>query len=340
MALTTDEQQAIALEILLNKPRRVHGQEADFFRRDLAVEVIEAEEDGRPIDLPFDVGDVERLGKIPTGYVSDEVGLGERKPKSKLEKSMNCGTGSGGFKPGNTCAGGGSKKTEAGGGGFTPAKTIKEAEQYAKDNFTSGWFRGVSYKGMDLDVANEINATYHGLYKKFPKAPKMRYISSDPNSKNADIVAAYVPFARTTLFNTKACGTQKQIKDRNKKLDGQRDEINQALAFARLNGSDTLEMDDMKTLRKMTESGFMSRSRSVKDIVTHEFGHHVDKHLMKKNQKALRDKVVKKRFGNAHKISAYAQQDEHEYIAEGFTAWANGDKLPDENMAALFEAIK
>ena len=45
---------------------------------------------------------------------------------------------------------------------FTPAKTIQEAEEYAKRFTDAGRFGavGISYTGIDLDVANRVNKTF------------------------------------------------------------------------------------------------------------------------------------------------------------------------------------
>ena len=54
---------------------------------------------------------------------------------------------------------------------FTPAATIEEAERFAREAFISGGFnltgKDISYKGVDIDVANRINKRLNEIYAQY-----------------------------------------------------------------------------------------------------------------------------------------------------------------------------
>lgn len=184
--LTTDQQRDIALELMTGAPRRVRGEEADAFRLELAADIIDSEEEGYELRLPFDLHEVERTGKIQG---ESEVGLGEPKalgtspPPRAIEKcdepglmtkaaapgsgagGGNCGTGTGGFKGGNTCAAGGwggasaiakgwKSSSVMSGEGTGPNKNAPGFMNYDP----AGWHSTIPHNGVAKLNANKIAA--------------------------------------------------------------------------------------------------------------------------------------------------------------------------------------
>ena len=96
---------------------------------------------------------------------------------------------------------------------FVPAKTIEEAEKFAeqyikKVNF--GDFKGgVSYKGISLEVANEINRTLQQIFSTvdIPKISGIKPISASSKTgqkvfSSSDSIAAYSPAFGGIYLNT------------------------------------------------------------------------------------------------------------------------------------------
>lgn len=192
---------------------------------------------------------------------------------------------------------------------FTPAKTIAEAEAYAQQ-FSRG---KVSYRGMDVDAANEVNKALleNGVGTKVPK-----YKSIIAKFDKGDALAGTHLMRNDLVLNTRTMGSPK-------KLAAYQQQAAEADLYVRKN----VHLLDGAAREKAERLLRHSRSlidTSYRGIITHETGHHID-HLILMQDKPLRSAVVAGREQYIEKLSSYAEYDAFEYMAESYTAYRVGE---------------
>ena len=210
---------------------------------------------------------------------------------------------------------------------FTPAKTIEEAENYAKkfisDDYSPTFKNQAIYKGLSLEHANEINSTLEELFTKYD-IPKIRGIKTiSPTSSqgkkvfsSVDTVAAYNYAEKGIFINKNILKDIKSLEEYNKKSD-------EAFKLV-LNNIDKLNGTQKElALTYKTAGRAIVGSGSVKDYIIHEMGHHVEWSVL--------DVKTNNLIGNsmrdfAPKISGYANASKSEYIAESFVAYIKGER--------------
>jgi len=213
---------------------------------------------------------------------------------------------------------------------FTPAKSIEEAQEAAKQYIGSGYSKTfkneADFKGVSLDNANEVNRAITELYAQYdmPKINGIKAIS--PTSaqgkkvfSDADAVAAYSPIEHGIFLNKDVLKNANALEAYNKQADEAWDTV-------------------MKNLDKLSDSQkeialtYKNAGRSlvgdgsVQDYITHEMGHHVQWEVL---DSATNNAMGKNMSKYAPDISGYANASKGEYIAESFVAYTKGeiDKL-------------
>lgn len=261
---------------------------------------------------------------------------------------------------------------------FKPAATIKEAEDWARKNLLKEssvervvrenqhideWLRihptgvakrpiDVSYKGMPLEVANEVNKR---LFANIIEAglPKLNRIESRPIKKEK--WAARMSNSGDLELNSSAFKKIGTVEGQNT-LNDFKDSIPK-LEELRKSGRLTRQQEVLlDRAKEMTEFKTLTASKNNIDIITHEVGHHLDNNLSKIIQDRGLDKtemveILKKAFvettqNNEHKynLSYYAFEDlfaqRAEVFAEAFTLYKNGgvNRL-SPNMKLFFDKI-
>ena len=211
--------------------------------------------------------------------------------------------------------------------GFVPAKTMEEAQEYAKNFIGEGYskaFKNVAdYKGISIDNANEINRVLEELYTKLdmPKLNGIKTIS--PTSaqgkkvfSSADAVAAYNPVEKGIYLNKDVLKNADALAKYNKQSQDAWDLVMQNIG--NLSGS-------QKELALMYKNAGRSLvgDGSVHDYIVHEMGHHVQWDVL---DSATNNAMGKSMAKYAPKISGYANASKGEYIAESFAAYVKGEK--------------
>jgi hypothetical protein len=252
---------------------------------------------------------------------------------------LDCGTGSGGFKPGNDCARGqaaGSDKKKDEDSQLPPfgkAKTIEEAEAIAK-NFA----KNVSYRGVSVDKANEINSELDDFFKNHPGAPKLYEIKARKFSGKFDeeAPAAYQDIGLTAsnsgklYINTAILGNDKKWQAHIQQIDAAKVTVDRGYA----NATPQLKqkIDFMRSFDRQVVD------YSTQGIVRHEMGHHLDYQvLMKKDTIATRNEIAKSRESFQQSVSYRAAANSHEYIAESYVAYRKGASV-DPKLKDLFNS--
>lgn len=265
------------------------------------------------------------------------MSLQEKAIRLKLDaftRAKDCGAnapGGGGFQPGNTCARG---------GGAGEAATKTEAEAYAA-KFCSG---KVSYRGMSVEHANEVNKELDSLWEKYELEPltAIKAQSFDRAGFNPQAVAAYRGgiYNRQLYLNTAILGDAKRFAayeaENKKAADFIRARIDKPeFAHLREKGHALLSNGHVNT--------------SMRGFVKHEIGHHADNHYrsgLKGQTREQRQAAYNRRAqaltqwaSRAPSISHYATTDSSEYVAEAFVAHEEGRNI-DPPLASMFRDLR
>lgn len=224
------------------------------------------------------------------------------------------------------------------GGDFVPAKTIEEAEAFAKTFIdTSMWASfGISYEGVSLETANEINRTLYRFYKTFKVDPLSGIMAPRGNTKFGKAIqgahAAFSPLNRGLLINRNTVKTPELFKDK------QRQEKEIVSRYLRDPSKFVVKSARAKkVLDASAKSGRSVVADTLPDAIHHELGHAMEKQLRKVPGY---DKLMERRSKYAEGISGYATDGVSEYIAESFCAWMRGEKCVDPELVKAFESLK
>ena len=223
--------------------------------------------------------------------------------------------------------------------GFTPAKSIKEAEEYSenyiKTQFGDKTFKGkADFKGISLDNANEINRALDNIFSEYD-IPKISGIKTiDPLSakgkkvfSGADSVMAYSPVEHGIYINKNVLKNAKTLDAYNKQA---RDAWNTVMQ----------NIDNLSGAEKELALRYKQAGRSIVgdgsayDYFLHEMGHHVQWQAFDTKTNNLIGSQMSKYAGN---LSGYATASKSEYFAESFVALKKGEisKLDPEYVAFM-----
>lgn len=218
---------------------------------------------------------------------------------------------------------------------FVSAKTIEEAQEYAKqfcnDGFMAKTFKGnVDYKGISLENANAINKALTDVYNNIglDKISGIKVVS--PTSAigkkafkdGADAVFAYSPVEHGIFINKNILKNEKAFAEYLKKSDDAWDLV--------MKNIENLS-DEQKELALLYQKAGRSlvNGRTIEGMFIHELGHHAQWTLLDtKTNNAVGSRMAE----YAPKISGYANASKSEYLAESFAAYMKGetDKLDPE----------
>lgn len=224
---------------------------------------------------------------------------------------------------------------------FTPAKTKEEAEQFIMqfmdfDQF--GALREVNYAGIDLDAANQINETIAELYNTFNVGKFGGIIAPAGNTKLGkqmeDAVAGYMPMRNSFLLNRKSL---KSVAIADKGFKEEQELITNILNHPEKYDFSKFSRETRKIIENSKESGRSTVPDNIREAITHEFGHALEKQVKKHE---LWNDVIMNMDKYASKISGYATANSSEYIAESFASWRKGEEVADPNLIKIFESLK
>ena len=221
---------------------------------------------------------------------------------------------------------------------FEPAKTIKDAEKFVSqwvDNSQFGAL-GVSYKGVGLDVANEINEALNTFYGTF-KAKKLGGIAAPAkNTKLGKMVSAhmgYSPIRKSIVLN----------RDNTKKADKFLESLMEDKRAVEnvLNHPEHYDIDRMSkrvrnVIENSRESGRGLVPETIQESVYHELGHFLEDHVSKDEWKDLT--AGQDKYGS--KISGYATDSKSEYFAESFASYMKGEDKIDPKLREWFDGMR
>ena len=221
---------------------------------------------------------------------------------------------------------------------FVPAETIEEAEKFAeqyiqKVNF--GDFKGgVSYKGISLEHANEINRALQQIFSTvdIPKISGIKPVSGSSKTgqkifSSSDAIAAYSHAYNGIYINTDILKNPKAFAEYQKKARAAWDKV-----MANL---DKLTPAQREIAERYKKSGRELVDDSVRGCIIHEFGHHIQWKKMPADLVNSLTKIAE----HSVKISGYAGTTKGEYIAESFASWMKGEKKIEPRLQEFFDSI-
>lgn len=223
---------------------------------------------------------------------------------------------------------------------FTPANSIAEAEQYARDNYVSGGFftltkHDVSFNGIDLDVANKINERLTTIYDNFDIEKISSLESFGKRDKKWFANHGDAPMMTSNFGNV---GLNNILLANADKINKYRDEGQDAFDYV-LNNINTLTGRQRDLAETYRQAGRALVDNSVEGMITHEIGHHISYGSMNSVFSQISNNTDWREY--ATQLSGYANASFGEYVAESFSAYFNGeyDRLQPE-IIEIFDDLR
>lgn len=225
--------------------------------------------------------------------------------------------------------------------GWIPAETIADAEDFAtrfvKTIGLDRTFKGnVSYKGIDLAMANRINAALAQAFDriKMPeiagiKAVKASSATGKKVFSSAEAVAAYDPVQKGIYLNSDILSSVTNFEDYIKKS-------REAFELVRKN------LDKLPPAKRAIAERYIKAGRELVDdslegMILHELGHNVQWTVVPTK---LFNELGENWKEVAEKLSGYAQESKSEYIAESFVSWMRDEGKIDTRLQKLLDSLE
>jgi SPP1 gp7 family putative phage head morphogenesis protein len=223
---------------------------------------------------------------------------------------------------------------------FAPAKTIKEAEEYISQFVNGNGFGalGVSYTGVNIDVANEINKQLGFLCNEFDVKKFGGIVAPAGNTKLGKLIsgatAAYSPIRNSFLLNRES---MKSLKVAEQAFAKEREVLENFIHHPERYDLTKLSKRTLDILNRAKISGRATIPQTISEAITHEFGHMIERDVMKHD---LWRGVEARMAEFADKISGYAGENKGEYIAESFISYMKGESVADPDLVKIFDSLK
>ena len=227
---------------------------------------------------------------------------------------------------------------------FAPARTIKEAEDWAAKGVAS---ESVSFKGADLDVANQFNDAMNEMIVKPGRQP-LKHVSVNTVEdiyKNAFASAGdNVILIRQAGVTSKTIAQEKsafagQVSRKARIVQKRKKRIQEMVSYHRISDPQINAkkypdlMKEIKKLRQIaTSPPNYTVTNNMKEVFIHEFGHIAQERYKKQvsstafNKNAAFGKILRDEASRPNKISQYAMSDPDEFFAEAWAAYHTGKK--------------
>ncbi|MEY8366285.1 phage minor head protein [Anaerovoracaceae bacterium 41-7] len=221
--------------------------------------------------------------------------------------------------------------------GFTPVKTIKEAEEFVKKYVDVNGFGalGVRYTGLNIETANMINKTLFSLYEKFDLKKLYGVYAPKGSEKLAKLIkgahAGYMSARNSLVLN------KESLRDMQAFIKGREKELNILKRYIDDPSSVRVSNAIEEVLKASAVSGRPTTADTIQDCIIHEMGHSLE-NIVANSKNYAKIKAGMKVY--AEKISGYATTDMSEYIAESFASYVKGEDLIDPELRKVFDQLK
>lgn len=205
---------------------------------------------------------------------------------------------------------------------FVRAKTVEEAEEWARDNiFTGDYMAKISYKGIDVENANKINQALETVTMQYGKKLSGIEVVNPKTAKglkqlggNEDAVFATNSLTGVIYVNKNVVKNAKSLSDYNAKGKNAFDYV--------IKNKSKLSADKLKIAEIYEKAGKQLVDDSLEGLIIHEYGHFLNVQINPSS-----DIVSKiKSEMSEHIISGYSQFNVSEYLAECFVEYHRGNR--------------
>ena len=166
---------------------------------------------------------------------------------------------------------------------FTPAKRIAEAQDYLKQFVDDRLFGavGVSYAGVSLEVANEVNRTFGRFYSIFDVEPFGGVIAPGRNTKLGKIIAdnanaAWSDIRRSLFLNR---NTLRNLETAQKAFAEEQGIIKAIFEHPEKFDLSKATPQLRRIINNSQKSGRGTVPASIEDAINHELGHSLQKRV-------------------------------------------------------------
>jgi hypothetical protein len=230
---------------------------------------------------------------------------------------------------------------------FVPAKTKKEAEQYA-----TRFADEVSYSGISVENCNEINKTLNELQRKYPSKKYSKIVGK---KQKATASANY----EILTINGSKIGSKEGAET----FETMRRWDQYTLETLRAKYPGKMPPDVAKKVEKLEQNlrfdrWSISHTYGARATITHEYAHTlsdqyfgmINDTVANPNARSAECLAIKRKIdetrkkawetGDIFSVSKYAATDDDEFFAEVFSMREMGEKIPDYFDEMLEEALK
>lgn len=221
---------------------------------------------------------------------------------------------------------------------FKPAENISAAEMFIQQYVDDTQFGalGVSYRGIGLDVANEINRTLSAFYETYNVNKFGGITAPAKNTKlGKQIEGAHAGFIKVRNSFILNRDSMKSVSHLEKLLN---DEKQLTVNYLKNpNAYKNLPQRVLEVLNNSKTSGRLTVPDTVEDVINHELGHWLENQVSKAEQYAM---IVANMKQYAPQISGYACDSFRDYIAESFCSFRKGESVIDPELRKVFTALE
>ena len=223
---------------------------------------------------------------------------------------------------------------------YIPSKTIPEVEDAVREIIDDKKFGalGISFKGVDLGIANEVAEAMLRFYNLYDVDKFGGIIAPAKNTKLGKMInnatAAYSSVRDSFLLNKDSL---KNVKIAKKALEAEKEAVKNVLEHPEMYDWDKMSKRVRNIFEQSRISGRGNVADTVTDVINHELGHSLEKKIKKlPNYEQLKERMSK----YAPKISGYATDDFSEYVAESFASFCKGENVADPEMIKAFKSFR
>lgn len=232
---------------------------------------------------------------------------------------------------------------------FTPASSIQEAEEFARQFANDGRYGKVDYSKIDLQYANEFNRAMNDVLSAYTPKYKLQWVvpmnKKEKAFQGTDADAAYQWGSNKLFFNATYFKDPKAFE---KHLQQYRDLLAQVLpnldTLIEQRKNDTGYAADKQNayLRALKASGRTNVSEADPyGTMVHELGHYLDDTVFFAEYRRTGFDVGASYRQFSEGISAYATESRQEYVAESFLAYWLGERDNlDPALISIFEGAQ
>lgn len=231
---------------------------------------------------------------------------------------------------------------------FKPAKTIAEAEEYARQfvsDYQTKYSGNVSYKGMDIEYANKANMVLNRTFSKYDcgKLGNIKPINfREKKFKDTKSTAAYDWSDGTLYFNGRYFANPKALAAHMEEANGLLQEVvnnaNIILSNPKTNDRQRIYINALvRTGRQCVSQSY----DFVEGTFAHEVGHILDEKLLHLQRTQGQEFILKSMEKYAGGISGYATSSSAEYVAESYAAYYFGETdILDPELVKIFKGAE